>query len=158
MIFHKNPPVEEPEQTEDVLQQSNDYAPQPSEDMVETVVGPSVNVEGDFASEGNIVVKGTVSGSVRTSRHLTVETGAKVMANVKAGTAQVAGEVMGNVKVKGHLSLAATARVVGDIDAGTLSVEEGAMISGRISMPGFEGMDKKKILRFNKKPEAMVGA
>jgi hypothetical protein len=27
-------------------------------DNVETVVGPSVNVEGDFSSEGNIVVKG----------------------------------------------------------------------------------------------------
>ena len=49
MIFHKNPPVQEPEQNEDVLQQLNDYVPQPSEDMVETVVGPSVNVEGDFA-------------------------------------------------------------------------------------------------------------
>jgi cytoskeletal protein CcmA (bactofilin family) len=37
-----------------------------SPDEVETVVGPSVHVEGDFASEGNIIVKGMVSGNVKT--------------------------------------------------------------------------------------------
>ncbi|PIR74648.1 MAG: hypothetical protein COU35_01400, partial [Candidatus Magasanikbacteria bacterium CG10_big_fil_rev_8_21_14_0_10_47_10] len=65
------------------------YDAQPQHDDVETVVGPSVHVEGDFASEGNIVVKGSVAGSVKTSRQLTVVEGAKILANVKAGTALV---------------------------------------------------------------------
>ena len=80
-------------------------------DEVETVVGPSVVVEGDFASEGNILVKGTVSGSVKTARLLTVEPGARIMANVKAGDAVIAGEVRGNVKVDQQLELTASARV-----------------------------------------------
>ncbi|MDO8625958.1 MAG: polymer-forming cytoskeletal protein [Candidatus Magasanikbacteria bacterium] len=112
-------------------------------DEVETVVGPSVNVEGDFGSEGNIVVKGTVSGSVRTSKHLFVEMGAKIMANVKAGTSKVSGEVKGNIKVKDTLELTATARVLGDIDAKILIIEAGAIVSGRVSMPGLEGVDAK---------------
>lgn len=115
----------------------------PSADEVETVVGPSVNVEGDFASEGNIVVKGSVAGSVTTSRHLSVEQGARILANVRAGSAQVAGEVKGNMKVKEILELTSTARILGDIEVKTLVVEAGALIYGKVIMPGLEGSDGK---------------
>jgi cytoskeletal protein CcmA (bactofilin family) len=112
-------------------------------DEVETVVGPSVNVEGDFGSEGNIIVKGTVAGSVRTSKHLSVEAGAKILANVRAGTAKVAGEVRGNMKVKDSLELTSTARVLGDIEANVLIMEAGALIAGRVTMPGLEASEGK---------------
>lgn len=112
-------------------------------DEVETVVGPSVNVEGDFASEGNIIVKGSVAGSVNTSRHLSVEMGAKIMANVKTGSARIAGEVKGNMKVKEVLELTSTARVMGDIEVKTLIVEGGALIAGKVSMPGLDAADAR---------------
>ncbi|MFA6423726.1 MAG: polymer-forming cytoskeletal protein [Candidatus Magasanikbacteria bacterium] len=112
-------------------------------DEVETIVGPSVNVEGDFASEGNIIVKGTVSGSVHTSRFLYVEIGAKIMANVRAGNAKISGEVKGNLKIKETLELTSTAKVLGDIEAKVLSVEPGALLFGKVSMPGIEGADVK---------------
>lgn len=112
-------------------------------DEVETVVGPSVNVEGDFASEGNIVVKGSVSGSVTTSRFLLVEAGAKIVANVRAGSAKISGEVKGNLKVKESLELTATARIMGDIEAKILVIEAGALLYGKISMPGLEGAETK---------------
>ena len=111
-------------------------------DEVETIVGPSVNVEGDFASEGNIVVKGTVSGSVATTKFLLVEEGAKIVANVRAGSAKIAGEVRGNMKVSDSLELTATARLLGDIEVKTLAVEAGALIYGRITMPGIDGAEK----------------
>lgn len=108
------------------------------QDEVETVVGPSVNVEGDFASEGNIIVKGSVAGSVHTSRNLTVEKGARILANVRAGSAKIDGEIKGNIKVKDALLLGSSARVMGDIEVKTLIVEAGAQISGKVVMPGFE--------------------
>ena len=110
-------------------------------DEVETVVGPSVVVEGDFASEGNILVKGTVSGSVKTARLLTVESGAKILANIKAGDAIVSGEVRGNVKVDNQLELTASAQVMGDINCQVLVVAAGALIHGKIAMRGMEGME-----------------
>lgn len=110
-------------------------------DEVETVVGPSVNVEGDFASEGNIIVKGTVSGSVHTSRFLSVEIGAKIMANVRAGNAKISGEVKGNLKIRETIELTSTAKVLGDIEAKVLSVEPGALLFGKVSMPGIEGAE-----------------
>ena len=107
-------------------------------DTVETVVGPSVHVEGDFSSEGNILVKGSVSGNVKTAQLLTVEEGAKISANVKAGEAIVSGEISGNLKVAERVELKASARVAGDISCKVLSVEAGALLHGKISMKGIE--------------------
>lgn len=142
MIFQKTAPKNNFNNSEDMPEEVLDIASQPKDD-VETVVGPSVNVEGDFASEGNIIVKGSVAGSVHTSRHLSVEVGARIMANVRAGSAKISGEVKGNVKVKDSLELTSTARVVGDIEAKVLVVEAGALIHGKVSMPGLEMGDSK---------------
>lgn len=128
----------------------------PAHDDVETVVGPSVNVEGDFSSEGNIVVKGTVSGSVKTSKLLTVEKGAKILANVKAGNAIISGSVRGNVKIMERLDLYDTAQVAGDVECKILSVAAGALIQGKLMMKGIEVeevKDEKKNFALKMKPK-----
>lgn len=107
-------------------------------DEIETVVGPSVVVEGDFSSEGNILVKGTVSGNVQTGKLLTVEEGAKILANVKANDALVAGEVKGNMRVEEKLQLTQSARVLGDIYCRVLEVESGAIVHGKVTMTDIE--------------------
>ena len=150
MIFQRQPAK--------IIEETNDLeldavTSESSSDEVETVVGPSVNVEGDFASEGNIVVKGTVSGSVFTSKHLTVEKGAKIIANVRAGSATIAGEIKGNVKVKDSLELMSTSKVIGDIDAKNLRIESGAILYGKVTMPGVEASEKSVKTRTFKKAE-----
>jgi len=122
-----------------------EYKPNASQDdEVETVVGPSVVVEGDFASEGNIIVKGVVSGSVKTSKLLTVEKGAKILASVNAGSALVAGSIKGNVKVTDKLELTETSQVAGDIVCKILRIEPGALLQGKVSMKGIEIKDDNK--------------
>jgi len=112
-------------------------SPTPSHhDDVETVVGPSVHVEGDFASEGNILVKGSVSGNVKTSKLLTVEKGAQILANVRAGSAHVSGNIKGNVKVEEKLELSSSAQILGDITCSILVVEPGALVQGKVMMNG----------------------
>lgn len=145
MIFKKNPSAEE--YYEEDEEQESGYSEMSEtdshDDNIDTVVGPSMIVEGDFASEGNIVVKGTVTGSVCTSKNLTVEEGAKILANVKAGSANISGEVRGNIKIKDYLELNATAKVIGDVEAKTLAVEAGALMYGKIAMPGVDRSDAK---------------
>lgn len=125
-----------------------------SSDNVETIVGPSVVVEGDFASDGDILVKGTVSGSVKTGKLLTVEIGARILASIKASDAVIAGEVKGNIKVENRLELNETAKILGDISCTTLVVSPGAMLQGKVMMKGLEGMEnkgeKRKFLGRNK--------
>ena len=113
-------------------QHEEDYAL----DEVDTVVGPSVKVEGDFSSEGNMVIKGDVTGSVTTSKLLTAEEGSTIMANVQARDAVIAGRVKGNVAVADQLEITNTAQIMGDISCSVLVVEAGAQMSGKINMKG----------------------
>lgn len=119
----------------------------PYQDDVETVVGPSVHVEGDFASGGDIIVKGSVSGSVKTSQRLSVEHGAKILANVRAGNAIIAGQVKGDIKVEDRLELTETAQVLGDISCQVFVVAPGALIHGKVAMKGVETEDARSSRR-----------
>lgn len=123
---------------------SQEHHQQKQHDDVETVVGPSVHVEGDFSSEGNILVKGIVSGNVKTSKLFTCEKGSKVLASVKAGNAVVSGAIKGNVKIDDRLELTESAQISGDVECGVLVVEGGALIKGKVTMKGIEIDDPKE--------------
>lgn len=98
----------------------------------ETVIAPSVRVEGDFVSEGNVRIEGEVKGSIATERDLIVGENAKITAGVQARNAVLAGELHGNLRVFDRLELASTARIYGDIQAKVLSVAPGAMMKGQL--------------------------
>lgn len=100
----------------------------------ETVIGPSVKVKGDFNGQGNIIVEGTVDGSLKTNGNLEVGKTAKITANVEAKEAKIGGQVSGNVKIKGFLEITATAKIFGDIEASSLSIERGAIFNGNCVM------------------------
>ena len=104
--------------------------------QAETVVGPSVKIQGDLNSEGNIKIEGQVAGKVKTSQSVFVIPGAKIMADVLAGNAVIGGEVQGNLKISGHLILQSTAKVLGDIACMVFRVEDGAQFSGKCVMGG----------------------
>ena len=110
----------------------------------ETVVGPSVKIQGDLNSEGNIKIEGQVSGKVKTSQSVFVISGAKIAADILAGNAIIGGEITGNLKISGHLILQSTAKVVGDITCQVLRVEDGASFTGKCSMNGAAVVNGKK--------------
>ena len=101
---------------------------------VETFIGPSVRVEGEFTGEGDLIVEGTVIGNLATNNNLRIGPGAIVEAEIKAKNAYIAGKVKGNVSVKGKLELTGTAQVVGNVRTAILSVESGGIINGQLNM------------------------
>lgn len=105
----------------------------------ETVVGPSVKIQGDLNSEGNIKIEGQVTGKVKTTQAVYVNQGAKITADVNAGNAVIGGEVLGNLKISGHLILQSTAKINGDINCQILRVEDGAQFSGKCNMGNGNG-------------------
>jgi cytoskeletal protein CcmA (bactofilin family) len=111
----------------------------------ETVVGPSVKIQGDLNSEGNIKIEGQVSGKVKTSQSVFVIPGAKITADILAGNAVIGGEISGNLKISGHLILQSTAKILGDIACTVLRVEDGAQFSGKCAMGGNVIGNGKKI-------------
>lgn len=112
--------------------------------QAETVVGPSVKIQGDLNSEGNIRIEGNVTGKVKTTQSVYVGDAAKIAADIVAGNAIVAGEVQGNLKISSNLVLQSTARIMGDISCAVLRVEDGAQFSGKCSMGGAQAPSKSK--------------
>lgn len=100
----------------------------------QTVIAQGVRVEGDFKSQGSVVIEGEVLGSVQTAEFLQVGSGAKIHADVNAQNAVVAGEIQGNIEVGDKLELTESARVKGDLNAEVLSVAAGAQLNGKVSM------------------------
>lgn len=108
----------------------------------ETVVGPSVKIQGDLNSEGNIRIEGQVTGKVKTTQNVYVGESAKIIADILAGNCTIAGEVQGNIKVTGSLILESSARLAGDIGCAILRVEDGAQFTGKCTM-GAGSADKQ---------------
>lgn len=105
-----------------------------SSDTTESVIGPSVHLEGNFNSSGNIIIGGSLSGSLTTSGNIRIEEGAKVQATVSAAHIFVAGEVRGDIHVTEQLELAASARIIGNVETKILSVVPGAILHGKCAM------------------------
>lgn len=99
----------------------------------ETIIGPSIKVKGNFQGKGNIVIEGTVEGSLKTEANLFIGNDAKVVANVESNDAAIHGEVFGNIKNKGYLAIGKTARISGDIQYVEISIERGALINGTLN-------------------------
>jgi cytoskeletal protein CcmA (bactofilin family) len=115
--------------------------------QAETVVGPSVNIQGDLISEGNIRIEGAVNGKVKTSQSVQVGEAARITADVSAGNAIIAGEIQGNLKISGSLVLSSTARVLGDIACSILRVEDGAQFTGKCAMQGIQKDGSGKVVK-----------
>lgn len=102
---------------------------------IETIIGPSVKVEGNFKGEGDLLIDGVLIGSLETENNLKVGSGAVIEANIRANNAFISGKIKGNLNIKGKLEVADTAVILGDIKTQILSIESGAKIQGKISMP-----------------------
>lgn len=102
---------------------------------IETIIGPSVRVEGDFKGEGDLVIEGMLIGNLQTKNNLKIGQNAIVEAEVRANNAFVSGKVKGNISVKGKIEITATAVILGDIKAQIISIESGALVQGKLIMP-----------------------
>lgn len=97
----------------------------------ETIIGPSVKIEGSFIGDDNILVEGQVIGNLKTKGNLTVAQSAKIEADVEAQNLLVSGEIIGNIICHEKIDLTATAHITGDITTNIIAVETGAVIKGR---------------------------
>lgn len=102
---------------------------------VETIIGPSVKVEGNFKGEGDLIIEGILIGDLQTKNNLKIGQNSVIDANIRANNAFISGRVRGNITVNGKLEITGTAIILGDIKAQMISIESGALIKGKLNMP-----------------------
>ena|SRR5436190_2439679 len=105
-----------------------------------TTLGPSLTVTGDITSQEDIVVHGTVKGTI------TMQQGALVIAPQGAADASVEGSIItvqgtvsGDLSASEKLELAETAKVSGTIMTPSLVLREGAVFNGMVDMSTKKG-------------------
>ncbi|MFA5155740.1 MAG: polymer-forming cytoskeletal protein [Patescibacteria group bacterium] len=111
----------------------------------ETIIGSSIKVKGNFQGQGNIIIEGSLEGSLKTDASIYIGNQAKIVANTESKDIIINGEVRGNIKAKNYLAIGGTAKIYGDIQYGEISIEKGATINGQLLMLTEEHKRSEKI-------------
>lgn len=100
-----------------------------------TVIGKSVIIRGELTGSEDLFMDGQIEGTITlTSSRLTIGPNATVNADISVQDVIIFGKVDGNIKATGSIDLRQSAVVTGDILAGRLSIEESAIIKGRVEL------------------------
>ncbi len=94
-----------------------------------SVISADLKVIGDLHCAGDIQIKGTVEGDIK-SRTVTVGEGAHVEGALYGESVHVSGSVKGHIEAP-TVTIAKTAKILGDIYHESLSVEAGAFLEGQ---------------------------
>jgi len=104
-----------------------------------TVIGKSVRIKGELSGNEDLYMDGDIEGTITLSDHaLTIGPNARVRADIQVRDVIVFGNVTGNLYATGRVDLRHSAVVNGDIFGGRLSIEENAMVKGRVELKGAE--------------------
>lgn len=100
-------------------------------------IGKSISVKGDVTGDEDTVIEGRVQGRVDLkNHHLTVGPNGVVEGEINAKQVTVVGKVNGNVTATERLELADSSQVSGDLHCPRLLIQEGAQLTGNVSMKG----------------------
>ena len=109
------------------------------------MIGQTIKVKGSITGNENLIIEGTVDGSVDIPQHdLTIGESGQVTANVNAKTVKVDGQVTGDVVGTEKVIISKTGRVNGNLIAPRVTLEDGAKFKGSIDMD--PGEDKSAAL------------
>jgi len=102
--------------------------------MASTVIGTGITIEGEIATDEDLVVAGVVRGKVTAKEAVTIEHGATVEADVQGGSLSIGGSLTGNVVATDRVDLQSGARMIGNVKAARVTIADGAQFKGNVDM------------------------
>ena len=121
------------------------------------LIGRDIRINGIVRGKEDLVVEGTVEGSIALpEHHLVLEGPSRTSAEVTARNTPIRGRHRGNAQATEQLELSSTACVIGDLRTPRLVIREGAKVRGHIDMefelpPDLEPAVRPKAESSNKK-------
>jgi cytoskeletal protein CcmA (bactofilin family) len=109
--------------------------------MAVGVIAKGLHIKGELRGEEDLVIQGTVEGTLTMSRSLTIEEGGRVLANLSTVNVVVRGEMIGDVTAREKVVVHRGGRLVGDVRTPRLELEDGAYYQGRIDMGDGAGLE-----------------
>jgi cytoskeletal protein CcmA (bactofilin family) len=100
-------------------------------------IGPSIHITGDITAQEPLTIAGHVTGTIDLTGHpLIVTELGQVAADITADTIVIGGSVNGRVTAGGRVIVHKTAVFDGDLSAPAVSVDDGALVQGRLEIAG----------------------
>ena len=100
-----------------------------------THIGRSVVIDGEFSSDEDLTIEGTVKGTLQIKEAtLTIGEPGRVEADIHGARVVVHGTLRGSITASVRIELGATARVDGTLSADQVVIVDGARFNGRIDM------------------------
>ena len=103
-----------------------------------SVLGPTLRFKGELSADEDLLIEGTVEGSIRHTQRITVGPKGKVKANISAALIVVEGNVEGDLHAQKSVKIKDTADVRGNVHAPSVTITEGAKFNGGIEMESRE--------------------
>jgi len=98
-------------------------------------IGSSIVIHGDVTGEEDLVVDGTIEGTVNfKDNNLVVSANGRVTANINARIIRVDGEVKGELHGSEQVIISPSGKVNGDIRAPRVVLEDGCSFKGSVDM------------------------
>ena len=101
-----------------------------------SVLGPTLRFKGELHADEELLIRGTIEGSITHSQRLTVCPEGTVKANIRAQMIAIEGTVEGDLQAEKSVKVSETAHLKGNIHAPSVSIVEGAHFNGNIVMEG----------------------
>ncbi len=98
------------------------------------LLGKGSEFEGKLTFEGQVRIDGKFTGQIFTKDTLVIGDGAKVAAEISAGTVIVNGVVEGNIRASQTIELHQPGRVKGNLETPSLSMDRGVIFEGACKM------------------------
>lgn len=100
-----------------------------------SIIDNGMTVDGSLVGKGNLVVKGSVKGTL-TGESVVISEEGHIAADTKADTLTVGGSFEGRAETSGQLVILATGKCTGEIICGDLVVEAGGRLDARVTCCG----------------------
>jgi cytoskeletal protein CcmA (bactofilin family) len=99
-----------------------------------SVLGPTLKFRGELSAQEDLIVQGSVEGSITHTQSLTIGTDGTMKGDVRARVIVIDGKVEGDLYATESVSIRATAKVKGNVFAPRVGISEGAFFQGQIDM------------------------
>jgi cytoskeletal protein CcmA (bactofilin family) len=98
------------------------------------VLGPTLRFRGELSAQEDLIVQGSVEGSITHTQSLTIGADGSMKGDIRARVIVIDGKVDGDLYATESVSIRATARVKGNLFAPRVAIMDGAFFQGQIDM------------------------
>jgi cytoskeletal protein CcmA (bactofilin family) len=99
-----------------------------------SVLGSTLRFKGELSAQEDLIVQGSVEGSITHTSSLTMGSEGSMKGDIRARVIIVDGKVEGDLYATESVNIRATAKVKGNVFAPRVAISDGAFFQGRVEM------------------------